>query len=230
MTTATPNRSKRDPATAGRKPRRRAPGRPGTDAPDQRERLLDGALACFVRKGIAATTLRDIAAEAKVTPALAHYYFGDKSKLLAVVIEQRAMPAFLQVRGRVAAAGDDVADIVAAFVHGVAEAVKQYPWWPQLWVREVLCEGGALRDLLVTRIAPDLARILVERFSRAQAAGQLNADLDPRLLLPTLVGLTLFPAAGAPIWRQMLDADDLGMDDVRRHALALLDRGLELQA
>lgn len=209
--------------------RTRTPGRPGTNTPDQREALLDGALACFVRKGIAASTLRDIAAEAKVTPALAHYYFGDKAKLLDAVIEERAMPAFLQVRGRVAGAGDDVVDVVAAFVCGVTEAVKHYPWWPQLWVREVLCEGGALRDLLVTRIAPDLARMLALRFAQAQGKGWLNADLDPRLLLPTLIGLTLFPAAGAPIWRQIFEADDLGMDDVRRHALALLDRGLELK-
>ena len=39
----------------------------------------------------------------------------------------------------------------------------------------------------------------------------------------------MFPAAGAPIWRQVFDADDLGLDDVRGHALALLDRGLELK-
>ena len=109
------------------------------------------------------------------------------------------------------------------------DAIALHPWWPQLWVREVLCEGGALRDLLVQRIAPDIARLLAGRFAAAQAAGRLNADLDPRLLLPTLVGLTMFPAAGAPIWRQVFDADDLGLDDVRGHALALLDRGLELK-
>ena len=45
--------------------------------------------------------------------------------------------------------------------------------------------------------------------SRSQRAGQLNPDLDPRLLVVSLVGLTLFPAAGAPIWRQMFDANDL---------------------
>ncbi len=55
------------------------------------------------------------------------------------------------------------------------------------------------------------------------------ACLAGSLLLPTLVGLTMFPAAGAPIWRQVFDADDLGLDDVRGHALALLDRGLELK-
>lgn len=216
---------KRSPA----KGRKRAPGRPSADAPDQRAVALDAALACFVRQGIAATSLRDIAREAGVTPALLHYYFGDRQQLLAAVVSERVMPAFLSVRERLAQAGDDVGEIVAAFVCGVTDAIARHPWWPQLWVREVLCEGGALRDLLVQRIAPDIARLLAGRFAAAQAAGRLNADLDPRLLLPTLVGLTMFPAAGAPIWRQVFDADDLGLDDVRGHALALLDRGLELK-
>ena len=220
-----PAPSKRSPA----KGRKRAPGRPLADAPDQRAVALDAALACFVRQGIAATSLRDIAREAGVTPALLHYYFGDRQQLLDAVVSERVMPAFLSVRERLAQAGDDVGDIVAAFVCGVTDAIARHPWWPQLWVREVLCEGGALRDLLVQRIAPDIARLLAGRFAAAQAAGRLNADLDPRLLLPTLVGLTMFPAAGAPIWRQVFDADDLGLDDVRGHALALLDRGLELK-
>lgn len=222
---ASPAPPRRSPA----KGRKRAPGRPLADASDQRAVALDAALACFVRQGIAATSLRDIAREAGVTPALLHYYFGDRQQLLAAVVSERVMPAFLSVRERLAQAGDDVADIVAAFVCGVTDAIARHPWWPQLWVREVLCEGGALRDLLVQRIAPDIARLLAGRFAAAQAAGRLNADLDPRLLLPTLVGLTMFPAAGAPIWRQVFDADDLGLDDVRGHALALLDRGLELK-
>lgn len=220
-----PPRKKKPAAT---KPCKRAPGRPGADAPDQRTSLLDAALACFVRQGIAATSLRDIAKEAVVTPALLHYYFGDKAQLVEAVVAERAMPAFDIVRERVAQSGDDIADIVAGFVGGVMDVVTCYPWWPQLWVREVLCEGGALRDLLLAKAAPEVARLLLARFERAQADGQLNPDLDPRLLLPTLVGLTLLPAAGAPIWREVFKADDLGMDDVRRHALVLLDRGLEL--
>ena len=214
----------------GAKPRRRTPGRPLADAPDQRERLLDAALACFARKGIAATSLREIVAEAGVTPALPHYYFGDKPRLVDAVVAERVMPVLQGMRDRLAGAGDDVGAIVAAFVAGVSETVVRHPWWPQLWVREVLCEGGALRDLLLSRFAPEVARMLAARFAAAQAAGKLNAGLDPRLLIPTLVGLTLLPAAGATIWRQMFDAGELGMDDVRRHALALLDRGLELKS
>lgn len=208
----------------------RTPGRPGGKSADLREQLLDAAMACFVRKGIAATSLRDIAAEAKVTPALLHYYYGDKAQLQEAMIRERILPIVAGLRARLESAEDDVAASVAGFVGGVIEVIGQHPWWPQLWVREVLCEGGALRDLLITRIAPDMARMLVTRFARAQAQGKLNPGLDPRLLMTSLIGLTLFPAAGAPIWRALLDADDLNLDDVRMHAIALLDRGLELKS
>lgn len=208
--------------------RRRAPGRPSADSPDLRGRLLDAALACFVRKGIAATSLRDIATEAGVTPALLHYYFGDKAQLQQEVIAQKILPVFAALREPLLQAGDDIAALIAGFVTGIGRIVAEHPWLPPLWVREVLCEGGALRDLLFERLGPQLPQMMAKRFAEAQAQGRINPDLDPRLLMVSLVGLTLFPAAGAPIWRRVLDADDLNFDTVRLHTLSLLDRGLEL--
>ena len=208
-----------------RTPARRA-GRPAGDAPDLRPRLLDAAIACYVRAGIAATSLRAIAAEASVTPALLHYYFGDKAQLQQAVVEERLMPAFASLREPLLRAGDDVAALVAGFVRGIGELVARHPWLPSLWVREVLCEGGALRELLLTRIGPQLPHLLAQRFAAAQRSGRLNPDLDPRLLVVSLVGLTLFPAAGAPIWRQLFEADDLDADALREHTIALLERGI----
>lgn len=220
------------PVRTSPEPRKRAPGRPAraraTGDGELRTQLLDAAIACFVRKGIAATSLREIAREAQVTPALLHYYFGDKAQLLEAFLQERMMPAFGLVREAVQRAGDDVPATVAAFLNGVTDVVRGYPWWPQLWVREVLCEGGALRDLLITRIGPEVARTVVARFAAAQARGELNPDLDPRLLMTSLIGLTMFPIAGAPIWRNVFEADDLDLDDIRMHAFALLDRGLGL--
>ena len=211
--------------------RKRAPGRP-PGSPDRREgareQLLDAAIACFVRKGIAATSLREIAAEAHATPALLHYYFGDKAQLQAALVEEKLLPAIAPLRASVAQAGDDVAALVAGFVQGVGRVAVAHPWLPPLWVREVLCEGGALREILFERIGPQIPRVMAQRFAAAQARGELNADLDPRLLMVSLVGLTLFPIAGAPIWRRLFEADDLDLETLRRHTLTLLDRGLEV--
>ena len=226
MTESTPSPNSR--AQRQKPARKRAPGRPQADSPDLRNRLLDAALACYVRKGIAATSLRDIAAEAGVTPALLHYYFGDGAQLQQELITQKILPVFAALREPLHAAGDDIAALIAGFVSGIGRIVAEHPWLPPLWVREVLCEGGALRDLLFDRIGPQLPQMMAGRFAEAQAKGRINPDLDPRLLMVSLVGLTLFPAAGAPIWRRLFNAEDLDFDTVRLHTLSLLDRGLEL--
>ncbi|MDG2526176.1 TetR/AcrR family transcriptional regulator [Stenotrophomonas sp. HITSZ_GD] len=220
-------RPPRPPVRKQKAPPRRAPGRPGAaSAEDQQARLLEAALDCFVRQGVAATRLRDIAQQAGVTPALVNYYFGDKEQLLQTLVAQRLLPAVVGLGERLAAAGDDVEATVQAFVAGIFDIVERHPWWPQLWVREVLCEGGALRGLLMREVAPATARIMVARFTAAQVRGEIHPALDPRLLMTSLIGLTLFPIAGAPIWRGVLGAQDLDAAAIARHALALLRHGM----
>lgn len=213
-------------------PVRRGPGRPTRESTidgDARLQLLDAAIACFVRKGIAATSLRDITREAHVSPALLNYYFGDKGQLQEAVVQERLLPALAPLRAMLEEAGDDVGALVAGFVRSVGGITTANPWLPPLWIREVVCEGGALRDLLLQRIGPQVPQVMAGRFAAAQARGELNAALDPRLLMVSLVGLTLFPIAGAPIWRRLFAADDLDFATLRRHTLALLEGGIGIQ-
>ena len=225
---ALPQSAAAQSAPVARKPRKRAPGRrPGADAVDLRERLLDAALACFVAHGINATSLRDIARRAGVTPALVHYYFGDKLQLRQAVVAERLLPVMATVHAGVAEAGDDVAATVGGFVTGITRAVVANPWLLTLWVREILCEGGALRGMMIEQAGPLLPRLLVERLSAAQLAGRLAPALDPRLMVVSMVGLTMFPLASAPIWQQVFGAGELGADAVQRHALAVLTQVLE---
>ena len=211
-----------------RKSPQRAPGRPPGDA-DRRAAALDAALGCYVQRGIAATTLRDIAGAAGVTPALLHYYFGDAAGLREAVIAERLMPVFARIRDALLGMPEaSMREVLTVFVDTLCAMVREHAWLAPLWIREVVSEGGSLRDLLVQDLAPQIARVLAGRFAAEQAAGRLNPALDPRLLMVSVVGLTLFPAAGTPIWRQIFDSGDLGVDDIRRHALALLLRGLEL--
>lgn len=217
------------PMPASRKPFGNAPrraGRPAGDERDLREALLEAAIARFVRVGIDAASLRSIAVEGGATAAMLHYYFGDKQQLVRTLIDERLIPALEVLLFHLDRAGDTPAELVSAFVQGVAEMVRRNPWLPHLWVREVLCEGGALREAVQGQIAPRLLRKLAQRFAVAQAAGGLPKALDPRLLVVSLAGLTLFPAASAPVWGEMFDTRVLGPDIMARHTLALLGRGI----
>ena len=204
----------------------RRAGRPSGDEQNLRERLLDTAIGQFARTDVGATSLRSIATEANVTPAMLHYYFGDKGRLLQASIDERLLPALAPLRAQLEQLGSDPAALVEAFVSGISDVVANHPWLPPLWVREVLCEGGALREVLFTQAVPGVPQLLAQRFAAAQADGRLNAALDPRLLVVSLVGLTLFPAAGAPIWRRVFGAEKLGPEVMLKHTLALLGHGI----
>jgi len=204
----------------------RRPGRPRAEEANQRERLLEAAVACFAADGVAATSLRNIALKAGVTPALVNYYFGSKQQLVDAFVAERVTNVVRVLRENLLAAGDDPRALIAAFVHGIHDAVARFPWLPSLWVREVLNEKGVLRDVLPKIIAPQVTHLLARMLVDAQKRGAIGPDLDPRLLIVSLVGLTMFPLAAEHLWRRIFAADDVDRDMLLRHTLALLDHGL----
>lgn len=64
---------------------RRTGRRPGNA--DTRTAILDAARTRFAGAGFAKTSIRAVAADAGVDPALVHHYFGTKQQLFAAVVE-----------------------------------------------------------------------------------------------------------------------------------------------
>ena len=60
----------------------RRPGNPAT-----RDAILDAARAAFAQRGFDGTTIRAIATEAGVDPALVHHYFGTKDQLFLAAMQ-----------------------------------------------------------------------------------------------------------------------------------------------
>ena len=75
-------------------------------------------------------------------------------------------------------------------------------------------------------IAPQTGHLLAKTLAGSKQRGDLPDGLDPRLLVVSLIGLTLFPLAAEPIWRRMFAAEDIDRAVLLRHTLALLDQGL----
>jgi AcrR family transcriptional regulator len=206
----------------------RRPGRPvgGPSGPEQRGRLLDVALALFARQGIVDTTLAAIAREAGVTPAMVHYYFKTRDQLLDVLIDERFLPLRASIGGVFAANADDPVSAIAQLAQRFVDVAAEHPWFPSLWVREVISEGGLLKQRMHERFGDAHQKAALRCIARWQKEGRLNAQLEPSLVFLSLLGLTLLPLATAKLWRNDPARRRLGAADIARHAIALLVHGV----
>lgn len=187
-------------------PRPRSPGRPQLDPgqPGVRIRLIRAAAQLVAERGYNATSIREIAAAADVTPAMIAYYFGDKRGLLEAILDH----AFEQlVRGvQQLAAEDDTADspFVTRFVPLYLKAVTREPWIPRFLMREVFSADTPVREQFVERFARRVAAVVPAVFAREIEAGRLRRDLDPQLALLSLIGMCVFPLIVEPVLGPLL--------------------------
>jgi AcrR family transcriptional regulator len=213
-------------ASTKRPPRR--PGRPAVSRADQRSRLLDATAALVGRHGVAGTTLAAVARRARVTPALVHYYFGGKARLVDALFDERIAPVVARVGASMPADAGPLA--LEAIVAGYLRALADAPWLPPILAREVLCEGGSLRARFVQLVRPVIGR-MPGQVAAAQRAGALGRGLDPRLVVVSLVAAVVYPVIAGPVWREVLDVapGEAGTEELARHIAAVLRHGLEVR-
>lgn len=112
---------------------------------DRRETIVDAAIAVARRKGLAATTVRDVAAEMGTSSGLIHHYFDSMDEVLAAAFERVAGDDLEQTQVLL----DDAKDprgVLAAFLSSYAPVGDD--WAFQLWL-DAWAEAArrpALRD------------------------------------------------------------------------------------
>jgi len=208
-----------------RKPRLR--GRPGpASGEDFRERILNSAEQLFATQGFAATSVRKIAEDVGVTPAMVHYYFGSKIQLLRAVMDHVLEPlagsvSALQQQGREA----NLQDIIRLLF----SAAANHPFLPQLITREVLLPGGTMQNQFLEDFAPRLGGRLPGILLKAQQAGRLAPGIDVNIVALIILSMCMFPFVAKPAAEQVLKVayDDAGLRNIERHISGLLQRGIE---
>ncbi len=191
-----------------------------------RDLLLDAATMLFAEHGIAATTIAQIAAHVGVTSAMVHYYFKTRDQLLDAIVAERIMRFTEIVWESFNGSEADPISLVKKLVAKIIDACELMPWLPPLWIREIVNEGGLLREKTMQHISLDRQQKFVECISEGQKRREVNEGIDPRLLYMSIVGLTLLPLAAANIWNRVPILEGLGKDDLARHVTALLMHGL----
>jgi len=202
------------------------PGRPvASPDRDARELLISAATELFAEHGVAATSFSTIAKRAGLTSAMVHYYFADREQLLDAVVEERLCPFIDYVWGPVRPGGDPV-EIIAGVVTRLLKGIERAPWVPSTWMREILNEGGLLRGRALRRLPFDKLRIVAGAIRAGQADQTLNPNLNPLLVVFSMLGLVMLHMATVKIWAEIFHRKPLGRRAVGKHITGLLLDGL----
>jgi len=205
---------------------RPAPGRPlASSDRDARELLLTAATELFASQGVAATTFAMIAQRAGLTPAMLHYYFNDRDQLLDAVVDERLVRVISRVWEPVQS-GDDAAETVRGIVARLLDGIEQMPWIPSTWMREVLNEGGLLREKILRRLPFEKVQSVAVAVAQGQSKNGYNPDLDPTLFIFSMLGLVMLHMATLSFWAGIFHRKPPNKAAVQRHITGLLLDGL----
>jgi AcrR family transcriptional regulator len=153
--------------------------RPGTGG--TREDILGAARAQFARLGFEATTVRAIAADARVDPALVLHYFGSKQELFRAVIDFPVDPAVF------------IPPLLEPGVDGLGARLVLF--FLETWDSPT---GSPLLAVIRSAVTSEEAASLIREFVTREVLGRIARSLavdEPRLraslAASTLIGLAM---------------------------------------
>ncbi len=176
---------------------------------EQKKHILEAAMSVFARKGLAATKMADIAAEANVSYGLVYHYFPNKEQIVAELLDWALEMGFRYAQQALEMPGtpwDRLHWLVSSRLRSLQEHPEFLMVLHQVLVDEAMHnkwkEAAQRKSDLSTEV---LRRLIIE----GQQAGQVVCD-DPDQLLTALRsclhGLT-FSALSHNHTQKLPDAD-----------------------
>jgi AcrR family transcriptional regulator len=162
----------------------------------RRQQIIDAAYRCFARKGFHQATMRDIYAEANLSPGAVYHYFDSKDAIIQASFEfdyQRSLGLL-----DAAIASDDplkaLHELLDFFFRGLESAATlgatrgNVQSWGEALVNPALLSS-------IRRVLDHYLDALSQIIRMAQELGQIDKSLDPRsvgrMLLSLYYGLEL---------------------------------------
>lgn len=161
---------------------------------DTRSAIVNAARAAFAERGFDATTIRQVAAEAGVDPALVHHYFGTKDDLFLEVLELPVDPGALLESAVAGGSPDEAGErLVRTFV--------------ATWDSHVGKAGAAL---LRSAVSNPMAARLFREFVFNRVARRVGPHLAvPEAEVPLRTTLIASQIAGLAMVRYLLAIEPL---------------------
>ena len=190
--------------------------------PEQRRQtIVDAALTVALKKGLAATTVRDVAAEMGTSSGLIHHYFESMDEVLAAAFETAAAADLAVTVAAMEGTEDPIAKLSAYLV---SYARADQDWAFQLWLdawaeaarrpalqRASVSLNVAWQQLLVKAIESGVERGVMT-CSDPEAAAWRIVSLQDGLSLQVVAHRTILDRVTVSDWVARIAEIELGLE------------------
>jgi AcrR family transcriptional regulator len=168
------------------------------DHEERRRQIADALLRAAATRGLHATGMREVAAEAGVSLRLVQYYFGTKEELLLRAMQQLAAQYSERVLARIrqgkkeAESPASPRDVIAAILAEALPADDERRTFTIVYTAYLALSltDPALAITPLVRNSSAVIEVVAAQLRAAQAAGDMPAHLDPSLEAVSLAALS----------------------------------------
>lgn len=174
------------------------------------QRILQAAIAVFLRDGYDGARMQQIAQEAGMNQALIHYYFRSKEKLFEKIFSEKMKDFLPRVHALFFSPDLTFVEKLELYIENYMELLKNNPFVP----RFMACNAHkypAFMALLPT----DFAESMLAYFRIEIESGRIR-QVDPRQFFLSLLGMCIVPFAFRPVVSQIMHLDEAGFDALLR--------------
>jgi TetR/AcrR family transcriptional regulator len=188
--------------------------------PESVQRILSAAEAIFAEKGLAGARTSAIGRAAGVNSALLYYYFRSKEDIYKRTLET----VFSQLRSQAGAALESSGpprERIQGYVNAYFDFVAAHPTYPRLVQRQLMAQGPGANGIVENYFRP-LNDRLIAAIREGIALGEFR-KVDPRQTALSLVAITVFYFAAAPVVAELWRCDPLKPANTAARRAAVLD-------
>lgn len=170
--------------------------------------IIESAKILFIKNGYRGTSMRDIAADAKVNLAMLNYYFGSKEKLFDIIFSE----VFDIMSSNVVSAlksSDNTLDAVERFINVYIDGLIKNPAIPSFIFQEVLSNPQRfLSQLQNKEELQNTFLTLIPKLKEDAEKGVIIEVENPYSLFLDIVSLCVFPFIVKPVIETIAEVED----------------------
>jgi AcrR family transcriptional regulator len=191
------------------------------DVPDRREAIMLSAGALFARKGVAATTVRQIAVEVGLLSGSLYHYFDSKEAMVDAIVSSYLVDLqarYEKVLAQPAGARERLHDLIVASL----EVVEAHPHATEIYQNDVNYLLQFERFSYLRHAGRQVQDAWLQVIRAGVAEGVFRSDLDPRIvyrLMRDAVWLSVRwfkPSRAYPVAKLAEDCTSLLLDGLAR--------------